>query len=164
MGIPKVSGWIGCLLLGLMAFHGHAQEPSNDASPAATSVNPVPVAAADSEGPSVQRTTKRELSILSQEFWLEFFSSPISFLLLFMVAFYLLIFLPGQRSSKKAQRDQEQLLANLKKNDRVVTAFGVHGVISNINSDSGTVTIRVDENTNAKLTVNRDTIRVVKKD
>ena len=81
-----------------------------------------------------------------------------------MVAFYLLIFLPGQRSSKKAQREQEQMLANLKKNDRVVTSFGVHGVISNISSDSGTVTIRVDENTNAKLTVNRDTIRVVKKD
>jgi len=56
------------------------------------------------------------------------------------------------------------MLANLKKNDRVVTSFGVHGVISNISSDSGTVTIRVDENTNAKLTVNRDTIRVVKKD
>jgi len=99
-----------------------------------------------------------------KNFGWSFFSSPISFLLLFMVAFYLLIFLPGQRSSKKAQREQEQMLANLKKNDRVVTSFGVHGVISNISSDSGTVTIRVDENTNAKLTVNRDTIRVVKKD
>ncbi len=164
MGIPKVSGWIGYLLLGLMAFHSHAQESSNEASAAATSVDSAPLVAADSEGRVVQRTSKRELSILSQEFWLEFFSSPISFLLLFMVAFYLLIFLPGQRSSKKAKREQEQMLANLKKNDRVVTSFGVHGVISNISSDSGTVTIRVDENTNAKLTVNRDTIRVVKKD
>lgn len=164
MGIPKVSGWIGCLLLGLMAFHGQAQESSNDTSAAATSVESAPVVAADSGNGIVQRTSKREPSILSQEFWLEFFSSPISFLLLFMVAFYLLIFLPGQRSSRKSQREQEQMLASLKKNDRVVTSFGVHGVISNISSDTGTVTIRVDENTNAKLTVNRDTIRVVKKD
>ena len=107
MGIPKVSGWIGYLLLGLMAFHSHAQESSNEASAAATSVDSAPLVAADSEGRVVQRTSKRELSILSQEFWLEFFSSPISFLLLFMVAFYLLIFLPGQRSSKKAKREQE---------------------------------------------------------
>jgi preprotein translocase subunit YajC len=56
------------------------------------------------------------------------------------------------------------MISNLKKNDRIVTSFGVHGVVVSTQPDAGTVTIRLDENTNAKMTVNRDTIRVVKKD
>lgn len=96
--------------------------------------------------------------------WTELFSNPVTLLLLLVMVFYILLIVPSYRSNKKTQRELEEKLANLKKNDRVVTSFGVHGVIAGINGETKTVTLRIDENTNAKMTVNRDTIRVVNKD
>lgn len=166
--------WVGFVLLGSFALCASAQEasiPSTVAAPAATGA---PIATAPTEdataGPAdgsasgAGTVAAREVTKSKQDFWVEFFSNPVSYLLLAMLVMYLLIFLPAQRANRKSQREQQELLANLKKNDRVVTSFGVHGVISNIQTESGTVTIRVDESTNAKLTVNRETIRVVKKD
>lgn len=135
MGLCKSSRWsLGLWLVGL-AVSAHAQEGGGSGTAAG-----------------------------SKSFWVELFSNPVTFLLLFMVLFYLLLIVPSYRSSKKTQRELEERLSNLKKNDRVVTTFGVHGVVAGINSESGTVTLRIDENTNAKLTVNRETIRTVKKD
>jgi preprotein translocase YajC subunit len=99
-----------------------------------------------------------------QASWVEVISNPVTLLLVMAMVFYLLLIVPSYRSSKKMQKELDQKLANLKKNDRVVTSFGVHGVVAGINSDSKTVTLRIDENTNAKMTVNRETIRVVSKD
>ena len=81
-----------------------------------------------------------------------------------LLVFYVGVLLPSQRSNKRQQRELADLISSLKKNDRVVTSFGVHGVVVSTQSEAGTVTIRLDENSNAKMTVNRDTIRVVKKD
>lgn len=100
----------------------------------------------------------------SQGSWLEIVSNPITLLLLLAMVFYLFLIVPSYRSSKKMEKELEQRLANLKKNDRVVTSFGVHGVVAGIQSETKTVTLRIDENTNAKMTVNRETIRVVNKD
>ncbi len=100
----------------------------------------------------------------SQGSWVEVISNPMTLLLLMAMVFYLLLIVPSYRSNKKMQKELEQKLANLKKNDRVVTSFGVHGVVAGIHSESKTVTLRIDENTNAKMTVNRETIRVVNKD
>ena len=171
MGIPRSMCWIVFVFLGPFALSVAAQEagvPSTVAAPAATNVSaanaPVENTKADSADPANGAARARGPTKSTQDFWVEFFSNPVSYLLLAMLVMYLLIFLPAQRANRKNQREQQELLANLKKNDRVVTSFGVHGVISNIQTESGTVTIRVDGSTNAKLTVNRETIRVVKKD
>lgn len=94
----------------------------------------------------------------------EILGNPLLVASIMFAVLYLGVLLPAQRSTKRAQREQESQLANLKKNDRVVTSFGVHGVVVSTQPDAKTVTIRIDESSNAKLTVNRDTIRVVKKD
>lgn len=179
MGNPSCIGWSAIVLLSLFASSGMAQESGTTKAeseavgafgldpqrvePGGSGPGTVPSVSVDgASGP--RAAAKGGPSITSQEFWVEFFSNPISYLLLVMLALYLFIILPAQRSNRKAQREQREMLANLKKNDRVVTSFGVHGVISNIQNESGTVTLRIDESTNAKLTVNRETIRVVKKD
>lgn len=171
MGIPRSMCWVVFVFLGPFALSVMAQEggvPGTVAAPAATNVSaanaPIANAKANPAEPANGTATERGPTKSTQDFWVEFFSNPVSYLLLAMLVMYLLIFLPAQRANRKSQREQQELLANLKKNDRVVTSFGVHGVISNIQTESGTVTIRVDESTNAKLTVNRETIRVVKKD
>jgi preprotein translocase YajC subunit len=97
-------------------------------------------------------------------FWEEILSNPLWLMMAMFLVFYVGVLLPSQRSNKRQQRELAELISNLKKNDRVVTTFGVHGVVVSTQSEVGTVTIRLDENTNAKMTVNRDTIRVVKKD
>ncbi|MCU0712585.1 MAG: preprotein translocase subunit YajC [Pirellula sp.] len=89
-----------------------------------------------------------------------FFRNPLNLVLLVFVALYVLIlFLPKQ--AKKEQKALQARLANLKKNDRVILNSGIHGVVANINSDAGTVTLRVDEGSNAKITVDRNAIRSV---
>jgi preprotein translocase subunit YajC len=163
MGHPRSSLGSLLLALGMLAMLGQAQEETVGVPTASATGSESPT------GVSVTETGKSELDQsaapgTSRGFWVDWFSNPVSFLLLSMVVIYLLLIVPGFRANKKTQREQEERLASLKKNDRVVTSFGVHGVVSGIHNESGTVTIRIDENTNAKLTVNRETIRVVRKD
>jgi preprotein translocase subunit YajC len=63
--------------------------------------------------------------------------------------FYLMIIRPERRR----QSQQKSLLDNLKKNDRVVTVGGVYGTVTNVQRETDSVTLRVDEETNSKLRV-----------
>ena len=53
---------------------------------------------------------------------------------------------------------------SLKKNDRVVTVGGIHGTIVSTSSESSIVTIRIDEQNNTKIKVNRTAISKVASD
>lgn len=89
-----------------------------------------------------------------------FFRNPLNLVLLVFVGLYvLLLFLP--KPGKREQKALQERLANLKKNDRVVLNSGIHGVVANINAEAGTVTLRVDDSSNARITVDRTAIRSV---
>lgn len=91
----------------------------------------------------------------------EFFSSPLNYFAVLVVCLYVYLMFVKPQGSRNVKKLNLQRLINLKKNDRVVTSAGIHGIVSSINSDAGTVTLRVDENSNAKLTIDRDSIRSV---
>jgi preprotein translocase YajC subunit len=91
----------------------------------------------------------------------EFFSSPLNYFLVLVVCLYIYLMFIQPRGARAEKQSQLLRLSNLKKNDRVVTTAGIHGIVSNINTDAGTVTLRVDENSNAKLTIDRNSIRSV---
>ena len=75
-----------------------------------------------------------------------------------LVVFYLLLILPQRRERSR----REAMLRALKKNDRVITVGGIHGVVTNVHQDAGEVTIKVDEATNTKLRITLSSIaRVV---
>ena len=63
--------------------------------------------------------------------------------------FYFMLIRPQRREQAKRQ----DMLANVKKNDRVVTIGGIYGVVANVNREGDEVTIKVDETTNTKLRV-----------
>ena len=84
--------------------------------------------------------------------------NPINLLMLAVMLFFFIVIWPQQRQSKAAALAHSKSLAAMKKNDRVITSGGIHGVIIQANSDEPVVTIRVDENTGARMTVNRDAI------
>ncbi len=77
-----------------------------------------------------------------------------------LMLFYVMVLLPDRR--KKQQLSQQ--LNNLKKNQRVVTIGGIHGVVVSASSDSDVVTLRTDESTGAKIRVNRSAIAQVLED
>ena len=52
-------------------------------------------------------------------------------LIAIFIIFYFLIFRP----QIKKQNEHQQMLENLQKNDKVITAGGIFGVIKNINDD-----------------------------
>ncbi len=96
-----------------------------------------------------------------QSFAEEFFSSPLNYFAVLVVCLYVYLMFVQPRGARNEKKLNLERLSNLKKNDRVVTSAGIHGIVSNINTDSGTVTLRVDENSNTKLTIDRDSIRSV---
>jgi len=56
-----------------------------------------------------------------------------------------------QRPQRRQQAQQDQMLKNIKKNDRVITTAGIYGVVTNVQTDADEVTIKVDESNNTKL-------------
>jgi preprotein translocase subunit YajC len=77
----------------------------------------------------------------------------VPFLFIFVI-FYFMLILP----QRKQQKEHKNLLANLKKNDEVVTASGIHGTIVNVKDT--TVVLRVDEN--VKIEIEKTAIAALK--
>jgi preprotein translocase subunit YajC len=73
---------------------------------------------------------------------------------IFIIFYFLLI-----RPQKKQERQRQEMLKNIAKNDEVITTGGIHGTIVNIKDK--TVVLRVDENT--RIEVERSCIGQVKK-
>ncbi len=63
--------------------------------------------------------------------------------------FWFLLIRPQRQEHAKRQR----MLEAVKKNDRVITAGGIYGVVTNVHREADEVTIKVDEATNTKLRV-----------
>ena len=80
-------------------------------------------------------------------------SMIIPYILIFFI-FYFLVLKP----QKEKQKEQANMLANLKKNDEVITAGGIHGKIVMVKDK--TVVLRVDDN--VRIEFNKDAIASVK--
>lgn len=76
------------------------------------------------------------------------------FILMFVVMYFLIL-----RPQKKRERDRKALLSRIRKNDRVVTAGGVHGVIISVREND--VILRVDDSKDVKVKVDRNAIATV---
>ncbi len=91
-------------------------------------------------------------------FLTSFFGNPANLLMLAVMLFFFIVIWPQQRQAKLQQLAHEKALAAMKKNDRVITSGGIHGVIIQANSDEPVITIRIDEGSGARMTVNRDAV------
>jgi preprotein translocase subunit YajC len=70
--------------------------------------------------------------------------SLVPFVLIFVI-FYFMLILPQQKRKKQA----DAMMAALKKGDKVVTASGIWGSITNMGKD--TVTLQIADNTKIKI-------------
>ena len=81
--------------------------------------------------------------------------SLVPFVLIFVV-FYFLLILPQQKRQKKLRA----MLEALKKGDKVVTASGIWGTVTNLGKE--TVTLQIADNT--KVKIQRDQIARLRTD
>lgn len=81
-------------------------------------------------------------------------------LMVLMAAFFFIVVLPGQRRRAK---EQEQLLSGMKKNDEVVTASGIIGVVYNIKEGGDEVVLKIDDNARIRV-LKSSIVRILKKD
>lgn len=66
------------------------------------------------------------------------------------LVFFVMYFLVMRPQQKEAAR-QREMIANIKKNDRVLTVGGVIGTVQNVNREQNEVVIKVDEASNTKM-------------
>jgi len=79
-------------------------------------------------------------------------------ILLMIAVFYFVLF----RGNPKTRKKRSEMLANLKKNDRILTRGGIIGTVVAIKENE--VVLKVDETTNTKMTFLKDAIWQVVED
>lgn len=78
-------------------------------------------------------------------------------MVLIVVVAWLLLYRP----ERERMRRQQELLAALKKNDRVVTTAGIYGIVANVDRDNDRVTLKVDDAANVKINVTLSSVSKV---
>ena len=81
------------------------------------------------------------------------FDSPLAPIILMVVIFYLVLFMP----MRKRQRKTERMLKNLSNGDRVVTTGGLIGTIVSVSEEDNSLTLRVKPD-NVKLQFSRSAV------
>ena len=100
---------------------------------------------AQNDTPPVQPTP--DLWEVLQRFW---------FLPVIFIIMYLLIIAP----QRKKEKQRTEMRKSIKKNDKVVTIGGIHGVVKSLNENE--VVIMVDESKDVKLRMSRQSVLTVK--
>ena len=77
----------------------------------------------------------------------------VPFALVFLIFYFLVI-----KPEKSKQKQHKEMINNVKKNDQIVTAGGIHGTVVNVKPT--TVVVRVDDN--AKIEIDKEAIATIK--
>jgi len=82
-----------------------------------------------------------------------------SALLILPVGILLLVMLSGNKTKKVEAKQRQDMLANLKRGDRVQTIGGILGTV--VDARDTEVTLKVDEGSNTKMRFTRDSVKRV---
>jgi preprotein translocase subunit YajC len=90
-------------------------------------------------------------------------ANPLTNLIVMMAVLFGIMWLLILRPQRKRERQRQEMLDRVSKNDKVVTAGGIHGTVRWVKGDE--VMLLVDESTNTKLRVSRSAIaRILSED
>jgi preprotein translocase subunit YajC len=90
----------------------------------------------------------------------EFLGNPILLLPILFMLFYFVVIRPQQR---KQRQEQESLMSGLKKNDEVITASGIIGIVAYIKDTGDEVTLKIDDNARIRV-LKSSIVRILKKE
>ncbi|MBO5437431.1 MAG: preprotein translocase subunit YajC [Thermoguttaceae bacterium] len=77
--------------------------------------------------------------------------NPLSMTILWMVVLFGILWFVMIRPQQTEQKRRQQMWDGLKVYDKVITVGGIHGVITQITPDEGTLVLRIDESANIKI-------------
>ena len=103
---------------------------------------------------SVDGTTEASTGAPDSNLITQILGNPLNLILISGILFILLVLRPQQQQMKALQ----SALSDLKKNDRIVTSGGIHGTVVQSNSEESPITVRIDDNSGARITMNRDAV------
>jgi preprotein translocase subunit YajC len=83
----------------------------------------------------------------------QFLSSPFLLMGGLMALFYVVVMLPERRRKV----EEAMKLSAIKKNDRIVTIGGIHGVVASV-GDADTLIIRLDESGTSRMKIDRKAV------
>jgi len=66
------------------------------------------------------------------------------------ILFYFIVMRPQLKAQKDKRKQHDDLMTNLKKNDKVVTIGGIIGTVAEVTDER--VTLKIDDNTRIKFT------------
>jgi len=75
-------------------------------------------------------------------------------LIIIGMLYYVMVVRPEHRQ----RTEHTTQLSELKQNDRVITAGGIHGVVVNANANDPDIVIKIDENNNTKIRIQRSSV------
>ena len=104
---------------------------------------------AQTTGPSTQTATT------PPPFWAKLFTDPIWMIIILMMVFYIFM----MRSKRGQDRKRQDMLAQLKKGDRIQTIGGILGTV--VEARDADVLVKVDESSNTKIRFARSAIQRV---
>ena len=87
------------------------------------------------------------------------YANPQDMILLLIFAVFMFIIFSSSRTKRNEQKLREQMLRNLKRGDRVMTAGGILGTV--VDARDTEVVLKVDESSNTKIKFSRDAIKRV---
>jgi preprotein translocase subunit YajC len=88
-----------------------------------------------------------------------FWANPQNMIMILIFGIFAFLMLSSSRSKRAEQKTRDDMLKNLKRNDRVQTAGGILGSVVEVRDDE--VVLKVDESSNTKIKFSRDAIRKV---
>lgn len=117
---------------------------SNSVSGTGTAGTPAAGTAAPGAAPAGQPPASNPFSLMG----------PLLLVMVFVIGFSML-------SSRKEKKKRAEILASIKKGEKVLTIGGIIGTIADVRDDE--VTLRIDENSNVKMKFTRSSIQQVLK-
>jgi preprotein translocase subunit YajC len=95
----------------------------------------------------------------TQQVPVPFWANPPQILMLAVFAVVMFILLNSSKSKRNDQRQRDEMLKNMKRGDRVMTAGGILGTVVDVRDTE--VVLKVDESTNTKIKFSREAIKRV---
>ena len=78
--------------------------------------------------------------------------------LMFVVFYFLMI-----RPQNKQRKERDTMIAGLKKNDKVVTSFGLYGIVKQVRAEDPDIVLCIDENKDVRIRVAKASIATLEK-
>jgi preprotein translocase subunit YajC len=88
-----------------------------------------------------------------------FWANPQQLILLVVFAMLMFFIFSSSKGKRNEQRQRDDMLKNMKRGDRVMTAGGILGTVVDVRDTD--VVLKVDESTNTKIKFSREAIKRV---